>query len=377
MILSTRQTTLPWSDSWNIVCLTCILLFDSCLTELFFRWLLCLSSLSWSIQPKCTVRMASYSFWRQQAQGISSGQSDRSYAGLGIFLFTTVSRQALGPTHPPIQWVLGALSMGVKRPGREANNSSPSSAEVKECVELYLHSPYVFMGRYLVKHRDVFTFTTWVPGAPSLELKEQGREAGRSPPSSAEGKHEWSCTSTTNAHSWRDAKLKHRDNFTFTNRYSSVKEKFAVLDLSNARLMCSNPGRGVDVFVCIYIFHCVGRGLAVGRYLVPTGNLKKKITLSQSILNPNRPGALILKGERYFINSISIRGCGEVVLYKYIQIKLFLWFSLTEHHAMKSYWGSGGIAPLILWPRHYMEMSGHFHEPAALPPGKEPLVPIG
>jgi hypothetical protein len=25
---------------------------------------------------------------------------------------------------------------------------------------------------------------------------------------------------------------------------------------------------------------------------------------------------------------------------------------LTEHHAMKAYWGSGGIAPLILWPRH-------------------------
>jgi len=23
-------------------------------------------------------------------------------------------------------------------------------------------------------------------------------------------------------------------------------------------------------------------------------------------------------------------------------------FSLTEHHAMKSYWGSGGIAPRIL-----------------------------
>jgi hypothetical protein len=30
---------------------------------------------------------------------------------------------------------------GVKRLGREANHSPPSSAEVKECVELYLHSP--------------------------------------------------------------------------------------------------------------------------------------------------------------------------------------------------------------------------------------------
>jgi hypothetical protein len=26
--------------------------------------------------------------------------------------------------------------------------------------------------------------------------------------------------------------------------------------------------------------------------------------------------------------------------------------ALADHHAMKAYWGSGGIAPLILWPRH-------------------------
>jgi hypothetical protein len=36
---------------------------------------------------------------------------------------------------------LGALSLGVKRPGREADHSSRSSAEVKECVGLYFHSP--------------------------------------------------------------------------------------------------------------------------------------------------------------------------------------------------------------------------------------------
>jgi hypothetical protein len=35
-----------------------------------------------------------------------------SRRGLGIFLFTTASRTALGPTQPPIQWVLGALSLG-------------------------------------------------------------------------------------------------------------------------------------------------------------------------------------------------------------------------------------------------------------------------
>jgi len=41
----------------------------------------------------------------------------------------------------PIQWVPGALSLGVKCPRHEANHSPPSSAKVKERVVLYLHSP--------------------------------------------------------------------------------------------------------------------------------------------------------------------------------------------------------------------------------------------
>jgi hypothetical protein len=57
-----------------------------------------------------------------------------SRRGLGIFLFSTASRPALGSTQPPIQWVPGALSLGVKRLGREADRSPPSSADVKECV---------------------------------------------------------------------------------------------------------------------------------------------------------------------------------------------------------------------------------------------------
>jgi hypothetical protein len=38
----------------------------------------------------------------------------------------------LGPTQPPIQWVPGALSLGVEWPGREADLLPPTSAEVKE-----------------------------------------------------------------------------------------------------------------------------------------------------------------------------------------------------------------------------------------------------
>jgi hypothetical protein len=59
--------------------------------------------------------------------------------GLGIFLFITASRTAVGPTQSLIQWVPRVLSLGVKRPGREADHS-PSSGEVTELVELYLHS---------------------------------------------------------------------------------------------------------------------------------------------------------------------------------------------------------------------------------------------
>jgi hypothetical protein len=43
----------------------------------------------------------------------------------------------MGPTQPPIQLVPGALSLGVKQPGREADHTLPSNAEVKERVELY------------------------------------------------------------------------------------------------------------------------------------------------------------------------------------------------------------------------------------------------
>jgi hypothetical protein len=38
---------------------------------------------------------------------------------------------------------------------------------------------------------------------------------------------------------------------------------------------------------------------------------------------------------------------------------------------MKAYWVSEGTAPHILLPRHYMEVSGQLHTPAALPPKKE------
>jgi hypothetical protein len=57
------------------------------------------------------------------------------------FLFSTSSRPALGSTHPRIQWVLGALSSGVKRPGREVDHLPPASAEVKK-MWIYTSTPH-------------------------------------------------------------------------------------------------------------------------------------------------------------------------------------------------------------------------------------------
>jgi hypothetical protein len=63
--------------------------------------------------------------WTIEVLGLDSRR------GLGVFLFTTGSRMALEPTQP-VQWVPETLSLGVKRPRREADHAPPSSAEVKE-----------------------------------------------------------------------------------------------------------------------------------------------------------------------------------------------------------------------------------------------------
>jgi hypothetical protein len=46
-------------------------------------------------------------------------------------MLSIVSRPALGPIQPPIQWVSEELFPVVNRQGREADLSPPSSTEVK------------------------------------------------------------------------------------------------------------------------------------------------------------------------------------------------------------------------------------------------------
>jgi hypothetical protein len=76
-----------------------------------------------------------------------------SRQGQRFILLVTASRLTLGPTQPPIQWVPGALSLGLKRPGRETDHSFPFSAEVKSAWSYTSTIPFVFVAWCLVKYR--------------------------------------------------------------------------------------------------------------------------------------------------------------------------------------------------------------------------------
>jgi hypothetical protein len=78
---------------------------------------------------------------RDSAVGIATdyGLDDRGVGvrvvvGSGIFSMFSIS--ALWPTQPPIQWVPAAPSPGVKRQGRAADHSPPTSAECLRGVVL-------------------------------------------------------------------------------------------------------------------------------------------------------------------------------------------------------------------------------------------------
>jgi hypothetical protein len=54
-----------------------------------------------------------------------------THTHLPFFLFATACRLALLPNHLPMQWVLRALTPGIKWPERVADQSPPSGAETK------------------------------------------------------------------------------------------------------------------------------------------------------------------------------------------------------------------------------------------------------
>jgi hypothetical protein len=99
-----------------------------------------------------SVRLIANIRSRDNVVGIATGyglerQTGRSSSPGRVknFLFFTPSRLALGPTQPPIQWVPGVLSPGVKRPGRGTGHSPPTSAKVNKMWIYISTSPYAFM----------------------------------------------------------------------------------------------------------------------------------------------------------------------------------------------------------------------------------------
>jgi len=60
-------------------------------------------------------------------------------------------------SHPPIQCVPGVVSFGINPQRREADHSRPSSAKVEEGVELYPLPNTPLWRDAEIKHRDNFT----------------------------------------------------------------------------------------------------------------------------------------------------------------------------------------------------------------------------
>jgi len=76
--------------------------------------------------------------------GLDSWQGQRTF-----FPSITAPRPALDSTQPAITCVQGTVFPKVKRPGREDNNSPPSSVEVKNAWSYTSTPTYVFMTWYL------------------------------------------------------------------------------------------------------------------------------------------------------------------------------------------------------------------------------------
>ena len=55
-----------------------------------------------------------------------------SSAGLWIFVFATASTQTVGPSRPPVHWILGTSFLMVMQKRHEANQSPYSSASVEK-----------------------------------------------------------------------------------------------------------------------------------------------------------------------------------------------------------------------------------------------------
>jgi hypothetical protein len=106
----------------------------------------------WKDNMKCDLCVIWQLCSRDSVVNIATGyglddQGVRVRVPVGLRIFSTSSRPALRSTQPPVQWVLRTLSSRVKRLGREADHSPPTSAGVKKKnMDLYIHSPMCLHG---------------------------------------------------------------------------------------------------------------------------------------------------------------------------------------------------------------------------------------
>jgi hypothetical protein len=103
------------------------------------------------------------------------GVGVRVQVGVRIFFFSMSSRPVLVSTQHPIQWEPGALSLWVKRPGREADHSTPTSAEIKKTWIYTASPPYVFTAQCLISQAQgqfYLTFT-FLPSGLILSAPEE------------------------------------------------------------------------------------------------------------------------------------------------------------------------------------------------------------
>jgi hypothetical protein len=105
-----------------------------------------------ALNVRCTLPM------RFRASYISSFKTLFSVLSYIMLSFERIC-VSMGVVRHPVSYLVGTRDSfpGVKRPGREADHSPPSSAEVKNTWSCISTPKYVFMAWCFVKHRDNFT----------------------------------------------------------------------------------------------------------------------------------------------------------------------------------------------------------------------------
>jgi hypothetical protein len=115
------------------------LFYDICMALNFYsKWRFCSAFYVTKGNGKCSRHSDWLRTGRSRGRSLSPGRDK-------LFLLSTSSRPVLGLNQLPIQWVPGALSPGVKRPGRESDHSPSIAAEAENTWIYTSIPPYVFM----------------------------------------------------------------------------------------------------------------------------------------------------------------------------------------------------------------------------------------